>query len=558
MCGIFSVFSHHGKFQVTDEILDHFKSLEHRGPDSSMSYHDENVFLGFHRLSINDLSAEGNQPMFLECDAASGDGVYLICNGEIYNHHELVAKHGFKVKSASDSEVILHLYKMLASDASMKSLGDIMSALCNALDGEFAFVLYDPKRKALAAARDPFGVRPMFIGVCEDATICLASELKGINGLVEYADAFMPGHFMTISCDVFSWQFEPYHNQPGVEAEAVGASGSDLNYEAAKRQVNALLREAVCKRVRNSDRRVCSLLSGGLDSSLVAAIAAEQFEPYTFETFSIGFHGSPDLAASQVVADHIKSKHTIVEVTPQDFLDAIPETVRICESYDTTTVRASVGNYLVSKYIREHTDNKVVLNGDYSDEVTGGYLYLRNCHDEREFAADCRRLVKEIYLFDSLRSDRTICSMGLEARTPFSDKAFVDYYQSLPASWRMSNRRMEKSLLREAFDDGGKLLPNSILWRQKEAFSDAVSTPENSWHMIVKRHIDALVTNEDLAGRATEFPFNTPQLKETLYYRRLFHQHYSHANVITHYWLPRFSGEMVDPSARELGNIRAA
>jgi asparagine synthase (glutamine-hydrolysing) len=251
------------------------------------------------------------------------------------------------------------------------------------------------------------------------------------------------------------------------------------------------------------------------------------------------------------VADHIQSKHTIVELTPQDFLDAIPETVRICESYDTTTVRASVGNYLVAKYIHEHTANKVVLNGDYSDEVTGGYLYLRNCSDPAEFAEDCKRLVKEIYLFDSLRSDRTISSQGLEPRTPFSDKAFVDYYQSLPAEWRMSHGRLEKLLLREAFDDG-KLLPRSILFRKKEAFSDAVSTPEMSWHTIVKRHVDDIVTDAQFERRADEFPFNTPQLKETMYYRRLFRSHYVSDHVIPHYWLPRFSGNLVDPSAREL------
>ena len=379
--------------------------------------------------------------------------------------------------------------------------------------------------------------------------IYLASELKGIDDLVYCAEPFLPGNFLIINANgIVSEEpliYVPYHEQP------VQMKIPSCTYELAKVHVKELLTEAVAKRVRNSDRGVCALLSGGLDSSLVAALASRYYEPGTFETYSIGMSGSPDLAYSQVVADHIKSKHTIIELTPTDFLEAIEETVRICESYDTTTVRASVGNYLVSKYIRMNSDNKVVLNGDYSDEVAGGYLYLRNCNDESEFDADCRRLVKEIYMFDSLRSDRTISSQGLEARTPFSDKAFVDYYQSLPAIWRMSNKRMEKSLLREAFDDGA-LLPHNILWRRKEAFSDAVSTPEMSWHNIVKEHVDALVTDIDFKNREYEFPVNTPQLKETMYYRRIFLKHYKHIGVISHYWLPRFSGDLVDPSARTL------
>jgi asparagine synthase (glutamine-hydrolysing) len=549
MCGIFCAFSPDGSLVIQDEnvLQAHFNSMVHRGPDSTQTFQDDTIFMGFHRLSINDLSEDGHQPMCLKDDA-----VYLICNGEIYNFSELVAEHGFVMESKSDCEVILHMYnKLWATNVTTGCPADIMSKLCNALDGEFAFVIYDIKRRLMMAARDPFGVRPLFAGTGQDK-VYLSSELKGIDGLVYRADPFLPGHYLIVNTygvvEGDPLVYAEYHKQP----EELDVATSCLTYEDAKDCVRDLFTKAVAKRVRNTDRGVCALLSGGLDSSLVAALAARHYEPGTFETFSIGMKGSPDLAFSQIVADHIKSKHTIIELTPDNFLEAIQETVRICESYDTTTIRASVGNYLVSKYIRKNTENKVVLNGDYSDEVAGGYLYLRNCTDEREFSDDCRRLVREIFMFDSLRSDRTISSQGLEARTPFSDKAFVDYYQSLPASWRMSNSRMEKSLLREAFDDEGVLLPKSILFRRKEAFSDAVSTPEMSWHTIVKAHIETLVTDEDFEGRADEFPINTPQLKETLYYRREFCKYYKSENVISHYWLPRFCGDMVDPSAREL------
>jgi len=542
MCGILACFGN----QRVEEYKHAFPSLQHRGPDNTSSCVVDNVFMGFHRLGINDLSEEGNQPMYL-------NGVHMICNGEIYNFKALIEQYGFVMKSQSDCEVILHLYHRFLENHENNHEA-ALHALCNALDGEFAFCLYDSDKKRLFVARDPYGVRPLFVGYDAKCGVYISSELKGFSkDDIVVAHQFAPGTFdifqidqdMALLCKEYKYRAYDHMERP-----MQGAA----DFQAALKTINLNLRAAVNKRVSNSDRKVCALLSGGLDSSLVAAIAAENFPPYTFETFSIGLKGSTDLAFSQIVADYIKSKHTIIELEPRDFLDAIEETVRVIESYDTTSVRASVGNYLVAKYIREHSDNKVVLNGDYSDEVTGGYIYLKNCTNQDEFAADCWRLVDNIHYFDSLRSDRTICSQGLEARTPFSDKAFIEHYMSLPPEWRMSYDKIEKHMLRRAFSKD-KLLPADILWRRKEAFSDGVSNPEQSWHHIITEYVDRFVTDEDFATRADTYPVNTPALKETLYYRRLFDKYYSCPEVIPYYWLPRFCGDLKDPSAREIKQL---
>jgi len=539
MCGIFCYL---GSPDESHEVMERFLSTMHRGPDTTRFSQYDNVFLGFHRLGINDLSSSGDQPMTL-------NEVHLVCNGEIYNWQQLKEKYNMQLASRSDCEVILHLYIHLRASGATDA--DVADALCNELDGEFAFALYDSTKQRLFVTRDPYGVRPLFFGVRGGDRTYFGSELKNVNGLVDKADQFPPG---TVAIYDTEAKRELARNSYRKFDPHCWHLEVDTDYKDALQRINQLLRAAVNKRVHNSDRRVCSLLSGGLDSSLVSAIATQQFPPHTFETFSIGLKGSTDLAFSKIVADYIQSKHTIVELTPQDFLDAIEDTVRITESYDTTTVRASVGNYLVSKYIRKNTENKVVLNGDYSDEVTGGYIYLKNCLEPDAFADDCFRLVNNIHYFDSLRSDRTICSQGLEARTPFSDKAFIEYYMSLPPAWRMSHDKMEKQMLRKAFSRDN-LLPPEILWRRKEAFSDGVSNPEQSWHKIVTEHVAQFVSDEEFERRAEIYPFNTPELKESFYYRKLFEKYYNHPEVIPYYWLPRFCGDMKDPSAREIKEL---
>ena len=316
--------------------------------------------------------------------------------------------------------------------------------------------------------------------------------------------------------------------------------------------VNRLLTEAVDKRLM-SDRPIGCLLSGGLDSSLIAALVARNYQPGTLETFSIGIKGSTDLYYAKMVADHIQTKHHHIELTEQDFLDAIEEVIYNIESYDTTSVRASVGNYLVSKYIKENTECIVIYNGDGSDEVCGSYLYLKNAPNDQEFHDECTKLLKEIHCFDVLRSDRCVSENGLEPRTPFLDKSFVNYYMSINPSLRTSKDRMEKFILRESFNGTG-LLPDEVLWRQKEAFSDGVSGKEKSWYEIIQEMVDQKISDEEFKQFQETHLHNTPQLKESMYYRQIFEKYYGdkHSNIIPHFWMPKWNGNIVDPSARVL------
>lgn len=522
-----------------------FDAIAARGPDSSRMSTVGGVTLGFHRLRINGMTEAGDQPF------ENGAGSRIVCNGEIFNHVALrIGREGDDDGGGSDCAVVLPLYERCVLEAGLE---DGAARACTALDAEFAFVIHDKARDVVVAARDPYGVRPLFWGKAGTGTCMWASEMKALHGMADEGNLwpFLPG-FVMIVC-ARSGVMLSYKSY--VEKEPAPAAHLEYDEKASLTEIRRLVTEAVEKRVEVSERGVCALLSGGLDSSLVAALAARCLarSGRVLHTYSVGMPGSTDLAYAKVVAAHIGSVHTSIMLSEEDFLEAIPETVRVIESYDTTSVRASVGNYLVAQFIRRNSDHVVVLNGDYSDEVCGGYKYMAMAPGLDEFAAECKRLVDDIYLFDSLRSDRTICSQGLEARTPFADKAFVAYYMGLPPAARMAKgERMEKWLLRAAFDGDG-LLPESVLWRKKEAFSDGVSAPENSWHKILAAHIESVVSDADFAAKAERFPFNTPQLKETYYYRSLFEGFYpGRAGVIPYYWLPRFCGEMKDPSAREI------
>jgi len=315
--------------------------------------------------------------------------------------------------------------------------------------------------------------------------------------------------------------------------------------------INNLFKNAVKKRIDNSDREICCLLSGGLDSSLVCAIA-QQFSDKPIKTYSIGLKDSVDLINARSVAKHINSEHHEVIVSEEEFLNAIPDVIYAIESYDTTTVRASVGNYLISKYIKETTDCKVILNGDGADELMGGYLYFSACNDIFEFDKECKRLLKDIGYFDVLRSDKSISSNGLEARTPFLDRTFVQYYLSLSPLLRSHshNDTIEKYLIRTAFEKEN-ILPNEVLWRKKEAFSDGVSGLQKSWSDIIKEYVEML-PNDLLSNINKEYEHNNPTTKEQQYYRYLFETMYPNcSSIIPYFWMPKFI-EATDSSARTL------
>jgi asparagine synthase (glutamine-hydrolysing) len=524
MCGIWALL---GSPSFNSEP--YLAQLRARGPEQSAhkmvlcGY--QPVHLGFTRLAINGLTAAGDQPM-------QAGGLHWICNGEIYNYKDLAARHGIAVaEGSSDCQILGPLYEQYADD---------LVSFFRALDGVFALVIVDTARARVIVGRDPYGVRPLFM-----ADGAFASEMKALPpGKV---DVFKPGTFAT-------WSFtdpraptppvyHQYHSIPFLKVPTLA------NQEAAERCIEEALTTAVRKRML-TERPVAALLSGGIDSSLIAALVARELRAAgapRLKTFSIGFAGSEDLRYARMVAAWIGSEHHEIVATPDDFFAAIPKVIQAIESYDTTTVRASVGNYLVAKAVAERSDCKVVFNGDGSDEVFGSYMYFYSAPSDEAFEAESERLLRDIHYFDVLRSDRSISSHGLEPRTPFLDKQFVATARAVATHLRRpSSTQPEKWILRRAFADSG-LLPNDVLWRKKEAFSDGVSGPQKLWY-------------QEIQARVPAFNNDTPAEAERMYYKGLFDQFYPNCEGVTvpYRWMPRWSPGATDPSARTLSAYSAA
>ena len=527
--------------------------LENRGPEASAHREvGDSCTIGFTRLALNGLGSMGMQPM-------QHRGIHWVCNGEIYNWMELRDRLGLQEAGTSDAQhpssdpVLGGQHGLMdavhpSSDCSILGslwlqLRDDPDAFFRALDGVFALVIIDEERGLVTVGRDPYGVRPLF-QVSNERFTWVASEMKALIGLVpgQPIRHVKPGTWMQLQMDGTSlggrrwystpWTKNPFLSYEGIALEAVGTA----------------LTAAVRKRLL-TERPVAALLSGGVDSSLIAALVQRELRALgkpPLETFTIGFEGSPDLLHAREVADWIGSRHTEIVMTPDDFFEVIPSVIRDIESYDITTVRASVGNWLVSREIRRRSDAKVVFNGDGADEVFGSYLYCFRAPSEEAFESEVGRLLDEIHRYDVLRSDRSISSHGLEPRTPFLDKQFVATVRSVATNLVRPIRgsRPEKYLLRKAFEPLN-LLPPSVLWRQKEAFSDGISGAK-SWYQEIQERVP------EVSDRLyTHVP---PLTKEARYYRDLFHEYYgSECNdVIRHFWMPRWSTETTDPSARTL------
>ncbi len=529
MCGI---FFYQGCIDLSDKNINNaIKLLNLRGPDNNI-YHpiSKSKHMGFARLSINDVSSNGDQPLI------KNDNYFLICNGEIYNHKELIEDNDFITQSNSDCEIIIHMYEKYGIEQTLKSL-----------DGVFAFVLYDKILDKTYVARDPYGVRPLFIGLTENNEICICSEVKPITDFCKKIVPFQIGSYLDLQENTINFDYIQYHNYD--------FKFNNDDEATIKTNIRKLFIKAVNKRLM-SDRPIGCLLSGGLDSSLVSALVARNYEPYKLNTFSIGMKGSTDLYYANLAAKHIKSNHHNIELTNEDFLNAIEETIYMIESYDITTVRASVGNYLVGKYIKNTTDCKVIYNGDGSEEIMGSYLWLSNIDNEEDFYVENHKLLTEISYFDVLRSDRSISDNGLEPRVPFLDKTFVDYVMSIPAKYKMfGDGIIEKKILREAFESMD-LLPNEVLFRKKEAFSDGVSSQEKSWFTIIQEHLETQISDEEFKMQKEKYIHNTPKTKEALYYRNIFEKYFAgHSNIIPHFWMPNPKWcNVSDPSARVLNN----
>lgn len=506
------------------KAVSEFQKIKYRGPDNSI-YADfsEKGWMGFHRLKIMDVSDDGNQPMRYE-------HIHLVCNGEVYNYPELKADYEkkFEFRSSSDCEVIIPMYLELG-----------IYEMARRLDAEFVCVIYDQEKDQYLAARDPIGIRPMFYGYTEDGDIMFASEMKAILELCKEVKPFPPGHVYD------GEKFVCYKDISKVE------QFSDHELEEVLGHINRTLTEGVEKRLQ-SDVPVGFLCSGGLDSSLVCAIAAKMMDK-PIRTFAVGIdEDAIDTKYARIVADYLGAEHTEVLFSRQDIFDTLSTLIYNIETYDITTIRASMGMFLVSKYISENTDIKVLMTGEISDEIFG-YKYTDFAPTPKAFQEEAEKRIREIYMYDVLRADRSISSCGLEARVPFGDLQFVDYVMAIRPELKMNFTGVGKYLLRKAFE--GDYLPTEILYREKAAFSDAVGHSVTDY---LKQYAAEMYTDDDLIAAKKKYPHATPISRESLMYREIFESHFpGQSHGVVDFWMPNKSWEncdVNDPSARVLPN----
>ena len=583
MCGIFSYlhkFNIYTKsLEFREKILNEFNKIQHRGPDNSTTINiNDKLIFGFHRLSIVDKSLLGNQPFVLNLDDKK---IYLICNGEIYNHKELKLKYNLNTISNSDCEVVLHLYKLFTKNIENESskinskdfIQNVIFKIVNELDGVFAFQIFDERNNMLSIARDPIGVRSLYYGYTNNS-ICFSSELKAINNLSNHVDFFPPGSLISFDINDVHYYLKKnflslvqryyyYNYKTNEHPSNIFESNSDLEkyVKFCKLKIKNLLTNAVDKRIM-SDRPIGCLLSGGLDSSLIAALLAKKLKSQgkKLHTFSIGFKNATDLINARLVAEHIDSVHHEVVVTEKEMISKLEDVIYKIESWDTTTVRASTPMVLLCEYIKKNTDITVIYSGEGSDEASGSYMYFHNAPSNEEFHYETCRLVKDLQYFDVLRSDKSVSSAGLEVRVPFLDKEFLDFYMSIdPELKKPKNKYMyniEKQLLRESFENDN-LLPDKILWRVKEAFSDGCSTKEKSWYQIIQSFTNSTFNNlnqEEINKNYDRYKdHHPPKFLESLYYRNVFEEYYpNRSSIIPYYWVPKWCGDIDEPSARVL------
>ncbi|XP_067112220.1 asparagine synthetase [glutamine-hydrolyzing]-like [Osmerus mordax] len=552
MCGIWALF---GSDECLSVQCTNAMKISHRGPDAfrfeNVNGHT-NCCFGFHRLAIVD-PLYGMQPLRIK----KFPFLWLCYNGEIYNHHTLKKQFEFDCQTNVDGEVLLHLYDRFG-----------IQKMASLLDGVFAFVLLDTANRKVYLGRDTYGVRPLFRLLTDNGFLAVCSEAKGLTQITHSMSSpakitpFLPGHFeefnLKPSGKVDSLQMTRFHccsDEPKHAIyDSVESLSSGFDKDTVKSNIRTLFENAVRKRLM-AHRRIGCLLSGGLDSSLVAAtlvkLSKEEKLKYPIQTFAIGAEDSPDILAARKVAAHIGSEHHEVNFTAEEGLQAVDEVILHLETYDITTVRASVGMYLVSKYIQEKTDSVVIFSGEGSDELTQGYIYFHKAPNPKAAAEDSVRLLEELYLFDALRADRTTAAHGLELRVPFLDHRFTAYYLSLPEEMRIPKDGVEKHLLRDSFK-GLNLIPEDILWRRKEAFSDGLTSVKKSWYTSLQEHLESEVNDSQLEKAHKTFSHLTPKTKEAYHYRQIFEKHFpGRSDWLSHYWMPRWINA-TDPSARTL------
>ena len=506
MCGIVSIFNIQEQTpELRQKALRMSQKIRHRGPDWSGIYTGGSAILCHERLSIVDPES-GKQPLF-----SPDKKQVLAVNGEIYNHQDIRRRYAgrYQFQTGSDCEVILALYRDRGID------------FLEELSGIFAFALYDAERDEFLIARDPIGVIPLYIGYDDDGKVYVASELKALEGQCRRYEPFLPGHYY--------WSREPgmkrYYRRDWFSYDAV------KDNPASVRGIHDALEDAV-RRQLMSDVPYGVLLSGGLDSSVISAIA-EKYSERRIEdggrgkawwprlhSFAVGLKGAPDLAKAKLVADHIGTVHHEINYTIQEGLDAIRDVIYFIETYDVTTVRASTPMYLLARVIKS-MGIKMVLSGEGADEIFGGYLYFHKAPSARAFHEETVRKLSKLYLYDCLRANKSLSAWGVEGRVPFLDKEFLDVaMRTNPEAKMCPGRTIEKRIVREAFAD---LLPDAVAWRQKEQFSDGVGY---SWIDTLKKITADQVSDEQMAHAAERFPINPPRNKEEYYYRSIFAEHF--------------------------------
>ena len=519
-----SIMGYCGSDTVYESFCKGFRKTQSRGPDDSRIVDTGKGFLGFHRLAIMGMTDSGMQPFRLE-------GNYIVCNGEIYGYEkvksDLIAK-GYSFDSGSDCEILLPMYREYGVD------------MFGMLDAEFALIIYDGKAKEYIAARDPIGIRPLYYGYDPAGVIVFASEAKNLIEICDKIYPFPPGHYYR------NGKFICYRDITIVDTYCKDS------IDTVCRAIHDKLIAGIEKRLV-SDARVGFLLSGGLDSSLVCAVAAKASkEP--IRTFAIGMsEDAIDLKYAKQVAEYIGSNHTEVIITKEDVLENLDKVIEILGTYDITTIRASMGMYLVCKYIHDHTDIRVLLTGEISDELFG-YKYTDFAPTAEAFQKEAQKRIRELHMYDVLRADRCISVNSLEARVPFGDLDFVRYVMSVDPEIKINKYGKGKYLLRHAFERDG-ILPESILWREKAAFSDAVG---HSMVDDLKAFAESCYSDEEFKEKSGMYTFAAPFTKESLLYREIFEKYYpEQAEMVTGFWMPNkeWDGcDVNDPSARVLSN----
>jgi asparagine synthase (glutamine-hydrolysing) len=549
MCGIVCAFDlKQTAEELRPQVLEMSKKVRHRGPDWSGIYSHKNAILAHERLAIVD-PASGKQPLYSE-----DKKLILAANGEIYNHRELrkqfEGKYNFQTES--DCEVILALYKE-------KGVHFI-----DEMNGIFGFAIYDVEKDEYFVARDHMGIIPLYMGWDSNGTFYVASELKALEGVCTKIELFPPGHYLTSK----DGQLKSWYHRDWMEYDVVKENQTSIN------EIHDALEAAVHRQLM-SDVPYGVLLSGGLDSSVTSAIAKKYASKRVesddtqaawwpqLHSFSVGLEGSPDLAAAQLVADHIGTIHHEIKFTIQEGLDAIKDVIYNLETYDITTIRASTPMYLMARVIKS-MGIKMVLSGEGADELFGGYLYFHKAPNAKEFHEETVRKLNKLHMYDCLRANKSLASWGIEGRVPFLDKEFMDVAMSINPQDKMINgERMEKWVVRKAFEN---YLPESVVWRQKEQFSDGVGY---SWIDTLKEVVNTKISDEQLENAHYRFPIQTPQNKEEFYYRSIFEGHFpsdaaalsvpQEASVacstkIALEWDEAFKN-MNDPSGRAVANV---